>query len=75
MQWTAQEMGRKGGKISKRTLTAKQARAMVRAREAKRSAGIGVVLKSLEASLQKRRSVIDREIDREFERVTGRIIE
>lgn len=35
-QWTAQKMGRKGGKASRRTLTPEQARAMVEAREAKR---------------------------------------
>ena len=35
-KWTAAEMGRKGGKISKRILTADQARAMVAAREAKK---------------------------------------
>ena len=35
-KWTAQEMGRKGGKISKRVLTAEQARAMVIARERKK---------------------------------------
>jgi len=36
--WTAAEMGRKGGRISRRVLTAEQARAMVRARMEKRAA-------------------------------------
>jgi hypothetical protein len=36
MNWTAAEMGRKGGKISKRKLTPEQAREMVRKREEKR---------------------------------------
>lgn len=35
--WTPAEMGRKGGKISRRTLTPEQARAMVVAREKKRN--------------------------------------
>ena len=35
-KWTAAETGRKGGKKSKRTLTAQQARAMVAARAAKK---------------------------------------
>ena len=35
-KWTAAEMGRKGGKKSKRVLTSEQARAMVAAREAKK---------------------------------------
>jgi hypothetical protein len=34
--WTPAEMGRKGGKISRRVLTPEQARAMVIAREKKR---------------------------------------
>jgi len=34
--WTAAEMGRKGGRISRRVLTPEQARAMVRARERKK---------------------------------------
>jgi hypothetical protein len=34
--WTPQEMGRKGGRISKRKLTPEQARAMVEARERKK---------------------------------------
>lgn len=34
--WTAAEMGRKGGKKSRRSLTPEQARAMVQARERKR---------------------------------------
>lgn len=34
--WTAAEMGRKGGKISKRVLTPEQAREMVRIREEKK---------------------------------------
>ena len=33
---TASEMGKKGGKISKRVLTSEQAREMVKAREAKK---------------------------------------
>lgn len=35
-QWTASEMGRKGGSISRRELTPEQARAMVKAREQKK---------------------------------------
>jgi hypothetical protein len=35
-KWTASEMGRKGGKISKRTLTSKEARKMVKKREEKK---------------------------------------
>lgn len=35
-QMTASEMGKKGGKISKRVLTSEQAREMVKAREAKK---------------------------------------
>lgn len=34
---TPQEMGRKGGSISRRTLTTEQARAMVQAREKKKA--------------------------------------
>jgi hypothetical protein len=34
--WTPAEMGRKGGKKSRRTLSSEQARAMVDAREKKR---------------------------------------
>ena len=34
--WTPAEMGRKGGKISRRILTSKQAKAMVKAREDKK---------------------------------------
>jgi len=34
--WTPAEMGRKGGKISRRVLTPEQARAMVKAREQKK---------------------------------------
>ena len=34
--WTAAEMGRKGGKISKRVLTPEQAKEMVRMREEKK---------------------------------------
>ena len=34
--WTASEMGKKGGKISKRVLSPEQAREMVRIREAKK---------------------------------------
>jgi hypothetical protein len=34
--WTAAEMGRKGGKTSRRILTSEQARAMVKAREKKK---------------------------------------
>jgi len=34
--WTAEEMGRKGGKKSRRVLTPDQARMMVQVREAKK---------------------------------------
>ncbi len=34
--WTPETMGRKGGKISRRTLTTEQARDMVKKREEKR---------------------------------------
>ena len=36
MNWTPAEMGRKGGKISKRKLTPEQAREMVKKREEKK---------------------------------------
>ena len=36
--WTASEMGKKGGKKSKRVLTPEQARVMVAARERKKHA-------------------------------------
>ena len=39
-KWTAQSMGRKGGKISRRTLTADQARAMSDARDKKLGWGV-----------------------------------
>jgi hypothetical protein len=35
--WTPSEMGRKGGKISRRILTPEQAREMVKAREKKKN--------------------------------------
>jgi hypothetical protein len=35
--WTASEMGRKGGKKSKRVLTSEQARAMIRAKMEKKN--------------------------------------
>jgi len=35
-KWTPETMGRKGGKISRRTLTTEQARDMVKKREEKR---------------------------------------
>jgi hypothetical protein len=36
MNWTASEMGKKGGKISRRILTSGQAREMVKIREQKK---------------------------------------
>ena len=37
MNWTPSEMGKKGGKKSRRTLTQEQARKMVETREAKKA--------------------------------------
>ena len=37
-KWSASEMGRKGGKKSKRILTSEQAKEMVRQREEKKAA-------------------------------------